>query len=136
MCAEPSLRRRTGLAKTLVFYLFIRPRMPLFEGHNPLAGATYSLVFALYLVMIFTGLSLYAVDAHVDSPVRFMRGALPLLGGAQGARWIHHVGMWLLLGFGVHHLYSAVLVALTERNGTIGSMITGYKWIKPEERER
>ena len=34
------------------------------------------------------------------------------------ARWIHHVVMWLLLGFTVHHVYSAVLVAIIEKNGT------------------
>ena len=34
------------------------------------------------------------------------------------ARWIHHIVMWLLLGFTVHHVYSAVLVAIIEKNGT------------------
>ena len=32
----------------------------------------------------------------------------PIFGGLQRARWIHHVVMWLLLGFAVHHVYSAL----------------------------
>jgi Ni/Fe-hydrogenase 1 B-type cytochrome subunit len=37
--------------------------------------------------------------------------------------------MWLLLGFTLHHVYSAVLVSSIEKNGTIDSIIAGYKWV-------
>ena len=37
--------------------------------------------------------------------------------------------MWLLLGFTVHHVYSAILVASIEKNGTIDSIFAGYKWV-------
>jgi len=120
--------RRRGLLPTLAFYLFMRPRPALSVGHNPLAGATYVVVFALYLVMIATGLGMYAVDAH-PSPVSWATSLLALFGGAMGARWIHHVTMWLLLGFVVHHVYSAILTSVVERNGTMESIFTGNKWV-------
>ena len=38
--------------------------------------------------------------------------------------------MWLLIGFIVHHIYSAVLTAIVEKNGTIDSMFSGWKWFR------
>ena len=35
----------------------------------------------------------------------------------QGVRLTHHLIMWLLLGFMVHHVYSAVLMDAEEKNG-------------------
>jgi Ni/Fe-hydrogenase 1 B-type cytochrome subunit len=121
--------RRKRLVPTLLFYLFLRRRPPTGLGHNPLAGLSYVVVFGLYLVMVATGLGLYAVDAGAGSPLHAMTFVLPIFDGAQGARWVHHVVMWLLLGFVVHHVYSAVLTAIVERNGTIDSIVTGWKWV-------
>lgn len=127
--------RRKRILPTLGFYLFLRRRPPTGLGHNPLAGMSYIAVFGLYLVMIVTGVGLYALDAAAGSPVRSMTFLLAPFGGAQAARWVHHVVMWLLLGFVVHHIYSAVLTAIVERNGTIDSIVTGYKWVRREEAE-
>ena len=121
-------RRRRGLIPTLGFYLFLRRDPPTFIGHNPLAGATYTLVFLVYLTMIATGFALYSIGAPVDSHMRVFAALLPLFGGAQGARWTHHVGMWLLLGFAVHHIYSAIMMAMVEKKGTLESIFSGYKF--------
>jgi Ni/Fe-hydrogenase 1 B-type cytochrome subunit len=120
--------RRAGLLPMLAFYLFARRNPYPVVGHNPLAAAAYSLVFLLYVVMIVTGLGMYAIDAP-GSSVAWAQGLLPLFGGATGARWIHHVTMWLLLGFFIHHLYSAILTSVVERNGTMESIFTGSKWL-------
>jgi Ni/Fe-hydrogenase 1 B-type cytochrome subunit len=58
-----------------------------------------------------------------------------LFGGLQMTRWIHHIVMWLLLGFTLHHIYSAVLVAIIERNGTLDSIFSGYKWVPRRDLE-
>jgi Ni,Fe-hydrogenase I cytochrome b subunit len=34
----------------------------------------------------------------------------------------------------VHHVYSATLVSLVEKNGTIDSIISGYKWLRRRDR--
>jgi Ni/Fe-hydrogenase 1 B-type cytochrome subunit len=117
-----------------MFYTFIRRSPPECPGHNPMAGATYVAVFSLYLVMIATGLGLYAVDADVGSIMSRFTSLLIPFGGAQGARWVHHVVMWLLIGFTVHHVYSATLVSLVEKNGTIDSIISGYKYLRREKK--
>lgn len=75
--------RRVGLWHALQFYLFMRSRPDPAVGHNPAAGFTYIGVFGLYLVMIATGLGLYAGDAAVGSPFRSFEFLARLAGGAQ-----------------------------------------------------
>ena len=112
------------------FYLFALRKPPGFIAHNPLAGMAYTAVFFLYFVMIATGLALYSVSAHVAFPLpRLLPSSLPLFGGAQSARWIHHVVMWLLLGFTVHHVYSGLLMSQIEQNATVESIFSGYKFM-------
>lgn len=131
-----TMRRARGIPGTLLFYLFGTPKPPPFLGHNPLAGATYVAVFFLYLVMICTGLGLYAINADVSSPMRAFAFLLHLFGGPQTARFLHHVGMWLLLGFVAHHIFSALLMSRVERNGTLDSIFSGYKFVPPEHIDR
>jgi Ni/Fe-hydrogenase 1 B-type cytochrome subunit len=121
--------RRRGAIDALRYYLFQLRQPPGYVGHNPLAGFTYIFVFLLFLLMITSGLGLYALSAHVESPFRVFRFLLDFYGGAASARWIHHVGMWLLLGFAVHHVYSAVLMSQVEARGTVESMASGYKFV-------
>lgn len=123
--------RQRGLVQTLEFYLMLFRKPPDYVGHNPLAGASYGFIFGLMLLEIATGLSLYAASA----PTSFLHGfaaLLPWLGGAQIARWIHHGVMWLLLGFMVHHVYSAILTSIVEKNGELDSIFSGHKFVEPD----
>jgi len=126
-------KRRQGLGSTLRFYLFALRKPPGFIGHNPLAGLTYVAVFALYLVAIATGFALYSASASAGSPLKPFVFLGPLLGGLETARWIHHVVMWLLLGFAVHHVYSSVLMSTIEANATVESIVSGYKFVPRED---
>lgn len=128
----PTNRRRLrDMRDTLKFYMMLRDRPPRTIGHNPLAGATYVVVFALYGVMVLTGFALYSISAR--SYMSMWDFLLPLFGGAQTTRWLHHMTMWLLVGFVVHHVYSAVLTARVEKNGTIDSMFSGYKFLPKDQ---
>lgn len=127
--------RLRNLGGTLQFYLFLKPRAPFTVGHNPLAGATYVVVFLLYFFLIGTGLTLYSANAALGSPARALQFLIPLFGGLQAARWLHHIGMWLLIGFVVHHIYSAVMFSAVERNATVESIFTGYKFVPPSALE-
>ena len=44
---------------------------------------------------------------------------VPLLGGLQTARFLHHLVMWALWCFVVHHIYSAVVMSQVEANATV-----------------
>lgn len=129
-----SPKRRRDAFRMLKFYLFLADKPPLNLGHNPLAGMIYILVFLLYLAMIFSGFALYSVSA-----VGFMEMwdfLLPIFGGAQMARWIHHVAMWFIIGFFAHHIWSAFLVSKVEGMGLIDSMFSGYKFLPRHRRNR
>ncbi len=126
-------RRRQAFIPVLKYYLFGLRKPPGFVGHNPLAGLVYSVVFLIYLMMVGTGLALYTVNAHYQSPLRVFSFLLPLYGGPQVARWIHHIGMWLIWGFAVHHVYSAILMSQVEGNATIESIFSGYKFVHRDD---
>jgi Ni/Fe-hydrogenase 1 B-type cytochrome subunit len=127
--------RIRGFWPTVKFYLFALRKPPGFVGHNPVAGATYTLVFGLYFLAIATGLVLRGAGADVESPLRWFATWAPVFGGLQIARWIHHVVMWLLLGFAVHHVYSGVLMSTIEANATMESIFSGYKFVPREDLE-
>jgi Ni/Fe-hydrogenase 1 B-type cytochrome subunit len=133
----PMTRKRwAGIFRTASFYAFLRRESPAFVGHNPLAGAVYSVVYLLCLMMIGTGLAMIAVSAHVDSFFRVFDFLIPLFGGLQMARFLHHVGMWLIIGFAAHHVWSAFLVGTVERSALIDSIFSGYKVLHPDIAER
>lgn len=130
----PTTRARwKGVWDTFTFYLFLHRNSPRVVGHNPLAGGTYLVVFALYLLMITTGFAIYSASAALDSPMRAFGFLVPVFGGLQSARWIHHVGMWLVLGFFVHHFMSAFMMSMVERTGILESIFTGIKFVTRDE---
>jgi Ni/Fe-hydrogenase 1 B-type cytochrome subunit len=116
---------RRGLSHTFLYYVFIRPRPQKDIGHNPLAGFTYSVVILLMLVEVVTGFALQSLGG--GGWRRALFGWVFSVMGLQGVRLTHHLIMWLLLGFMVHHVYSAVLMDAEEKNGLLISMFTGYK---------
>jgi Ni/Fe-hydrogenase 1 B-type cytochrome subunit len=126
-------RRRKAIGPVLKYYLFGLRKPPGFVGHNPLAGLAYAVVFLIYFTMIGTGISLYDVNASVHSPLKIFSFLIPIYGGPQTARWIHHVGMWLIWGFAVHHVYSAILMSQVEGNATIESIFSGYKFVHRDD---
>jgi Ni/Fe-hydrogenase 1 B-type cytochrome subunit len=50
-------------------------------------------------------------------------------------RLIHHLVMWVILAFMIHHVYSALLVDHWERNGLMSSIFSGYKFVTRGEIE-
>ena len=128
--------RRRDMLTSLKFYLFMRPHPPDVVGHNPLAGFTYIAVFLLYLVMITTGLALYASHELPGAFMKTFQFLVPIFGGLQTARFIHHVVMWLLIAFAVHHVYSVALTSALEDNGEADSIFSGYKFVLDEDLEK
>jgi Ni/Fe-hydrogenase 1 B-type cytochrome subunit len=122
-----SRRRLRDLVTQLKFYALIGDEPARTIGHNPLAGLSYAFVFGLYLLIIATGLALYSVSTY--SYMQAWDFLVPWFGGVQGARWLHHVTMWGLIVFFVAHMFFASLTSRTERNGTMDSMVSGYKFL-------
>lgn len=127
-----SRRRIRGLFNTIAFYAFLKRDSPAFVGHNPLAGIVYTVVFCIYFVMIATGFGLAGANAYVGSWLHVCAPLASLFGGLQMARFIHHIGMWLLIGFVAHHVWSAFLIGNVERSGLMDSIFSGYKVLLPD----
>ncbi|HKK01951.1 MAG TPA: Ni/Fe-hydrogenase, b-type cytochrome subunit, partial [Desulfuromonadales bacterium] len=119
---------RSNMWKMFKFYTFTSKKIPReIWGHNSLAAAAYSGVMILFLLQIFTGFALYGQYEPGGFWDQLLGPLLPVLGN-QWLRLTHHMIMWLLIGFFIHHVYSAWLMDVKERNGTMGSIFGGYKF--------
>jgi Ni/Fe-hydrogenase 1 B-type cytochrome subunit len=116
---------RASMKRTLLYYLFIRRRLPGGVGHNALAASTYTLVLGLFLIEIFTGFAMLTFAWGGAWSTLF--GWVFRFVSPQTVHLIHYMGMWLLLAFIVHHVYSATLFDIESREGEISSIISGYK---------
>ena len=119
---------------SFLFFCFIRRGPAPYHGHDALAGAAYAFFFALYLILIGTGLALYTVIAAASSPFQVFGFLVPLFGGLQIARLIHHVCMWLVLILAVIHIYSVFLWSMIENAGEVDSIFSGYKFFPKREK--
>ena len=128
-----TLGRIRDLIDTLLYFCFLRRELDKYSGHDALAGATYGLIFVVYLVKIATGLALYTVYAPVNSPFQFFQILIPVFGGLQAARLIHIVCMWVMVIFAVIHIYSVWLFSHFQGFGEADSIFSGYKFVpKPK----
>src|SRR6185369_15162677 len=84
---------RKKLVKMLRYYLLLDHQVPETIGHNPLATSVYTTLFCLYIAMILTGFSLYALHAP-DGMMYKSLGFMYHLFSNQGMRLFHHIGMW------------------------------------------
>jgi Ni/Fe-hydrogenase 1 B-type cytochrome subunit len=124
-----SRERVRSFWEALLFYSYVRREAEECAGHNTLAGMSYALVYGVYFGMIATGLALYSVVTSPTSVFASFGFLVPLLGGLQVARLVHHIGMWIVFLFAVMHIYFVILASLMERIGTFDSIISGYKFL-------
>jgi Ni/Fe-hydrogenase 1 B-type cytochrome subunit len=116
---------RASMRRTLLYYLFLRRRLPGGVGHNALAATTYTLVLGLFLLEIVTGFAMLSFAWGGIWSTLF--GWVFVFAPPQTIHFIHFMGMCLLLAFVVHHVYSATLFDIESREGEISSIISGYK---------
>lgn len=117
---------RRGMGYAFRYYTFTSRCPPSSVGHNELAATAYSVVFLFYCTMIGTGFALYSERAP-HSVMNKLFGWLLLIFSNQGLRLTHHMIMWLLIAFAIHHVYSAWLMDIKERGGVMSSIFGGYK---------
>ncbi|UCC88899.1 MAG: Ni/Fe-hydrogenase, b-type cytochrome subunit [Anaerolineales bacterium] len=125
---------RGKLSQAFRYYFFLRREPPTVLGHNALAGFTYAVIIFLYFTQTLTG---FALHAQVN-PGGFwwtLTGWVFRIVDNQSVRLAHHMIMWLLIAFAIHHVYSAFLVDVEEANGLVSSIFSGWKFIVPESKE-
>ena len=108
------------------FYVLRRRHPPPANGHNPLAALAYIGVYFLFALSILSGLGLFAWVSRIPAWQTLFGWTYSLL-PIQQLRVVHFLLMFVFGAFTVHHVYSAILVDLDERNGELSSIVTGYK---------
>ncbi len=127
-----SRKQWRSIREMLKYYLFLRWRAPDEVGHNSLAALAYLGIFTLFLIQILTGFALYS-NVVGTGIWHTLFGWLPGVMNIRYQREIHFFIMFLLIGFTVHHIYSAWLVSNETQNGTLGSIFSGYKFLNEKE---
>jgi Ni/Fe-hydrogenase 1 B-type cytochrome subunit len=129
----PTTRKRlANLVAVGKYYLFMAWSPVRYIGHNPLAGASYGVIYLLAILEIVTGFVLYSQilgSRLLSSAV----GWIPRFIDIQWLREIHFVIMFVFWMFFIHHVYTAILVSIEEENGLMDSIFSGYKFVPEEE---
>lgn len=124
--------RRQGFVAIAKYYGFMAWSSVAYIGHNPVAGFAYLVVYMMVIVEIFTGFAMFALV--VGSPtLKIFFGWLPGLINIQYLREIHFLVMFGFWMFFIHHIYTAVLVAVEERSGLMESIFTGFKFVPADD---
>lgn len=122
---------RKALRDALSYYTFLRREPPEVIGHNALAGLTYAVIVTLYFIQVFTGFALLGMANPNGLWFRLTAWSFSLI-SPQTLRLVHHMIMWLLIAFALHHVYSAFLVDSEEGNGLMSSIFSGFKFVHVE----
>lgn len=123
------------LWETIKFYLLLKNKKPEYVGHNPLAQLSYWIFIGLgSVIMVFTGYFLYFEPQPESLMGSFFFSWVPVLFGGDSftIRSLHHIVAWAFMIFMVIHIYLSIREDYLSRNGTMSSIVTGYK-IVPEE---
>lgn len=118
--------QRRDLRAMLRYYGFRRRHPPPTNGHNPLAGIAYVLLYVGFVLSILSGLGLFAWVSRIAAWKTLFGWTWAVLPIEQ-LRLLHFLLMFAFGAFAIHHVYSALLIDIEERNGELSSMTTGYK---------
>jgi Ni/Fe-hydrogenase 1 B-type cytochrome subunit len=100
-------------------------------GHNPVAAASYLVLFLLCIAQIMTGFALYSSNATWFFPKMF-GWVIGVFGEEFTVRSIHHAVTWILVFFTLIHVYLVFYHDWLEGRGEVSSMFGGYKFVRKE----
>jgi Ni/Fe-hydrogenase 1 B-type cytochrome subunit len=127
----PHRREQFYWMREMAKYYSFRRRTPVpYTGHNHLAGLAYTIVSIGLFAQVLSGLLLFGWIMQAG-PIHLLFGwANAVPGGIQSVRLLHNILTFLFFAFMIHHVYSAILIDIEERNGVLSSMFSGYKNIR------
>lgn len=117
------------------YHLFLSRKAPHAVGHTQLGNIVYIIIFALMLNEVFTGFALYQVNDPGFFHMLF-GGWLLWIMEVPTIKLFHHLGMYVLLAFAIAHVYMAWYMDTVEKDGVLGSIFGGYKFIEQSEADR
>ena len=128
-----SRKRWRSVVESLKFYLFLRRTPPMTVGHDGLDGFVFDIGFLIETVIILTGFAMWANLTAYDSPLAYLGFLVPIFGGLETARWIHHIMMWIMIAWILQHVIRAIMLSVIKQDATMESIFSGYKYISPQK---
>lgn len=119
----------------LKFYLFMSKTPPYAVGHSAMASISYLAVFLLFIFEIVSGFALYSQSHLPGFFLTLLGGWLLSIMNVQTIRLWHHLVMYILLVFTAVHIYIGWYLDIAEKNGVMGSIFGGYKFVTGKEWE-
>lgn len=123
--------------EAMKYYLFLPNRKKHYIGHNTLAQLSYWIFIGFgSIVMMLTGFYLF-FEPQFESTFGGIFSYIGILFGGDSftVRSWHHLVAWGYIIFMVIHIYMAFREDWLSRNGTMSSIITGYKTEKVKDIE-
>lgn len=123
----------TNMIRVVKKYLFMQvDKPPHYLGHNPLQQIFYTGIYGLAVIQVITGFYLYGLHDTGGFFFAVFGWVGPFLGGAQVARFIHHVLTWFWLIFIPIHVYLTVRADVLHQESRISSMISGDLFVRAD----
>ena len=115
------------------WYLFLNKAPAVHMGHNPLAQLGMFACILFLFLMSFTGIAIYQEEAThwFFEPFRFMIDLAYATGGntLDLHNW-HRLGMKLVVGFVIVHIYMVFREEIMGRTTLVSTMFSGYREIR------
>lgn len=128
-------QRRADFMDAVKYYTFLSRKPPYAVGHTAIAGLAYFFVFGMFAFQIFSGFAMYSQAKPGGVVWALLGGWMLALADIQILRMLHHVVMYLLVVFVFIHIYIAWWLDSAEKNGLMGSIFGGYKFVSGKEWE-
>ncbi len=114
-------------------YMLVFPqRAPHYMGHNPLQQISYTAIYAIVVIQVFTGFAMYGLS----NPSGFFFVAFgwvnTLFGGVQVVHFVHHVLTWVFVIFLPIHVYLTIRVDLVHREARLSSIVSGGRFVRDD----
>lgn len=124
--------RRKDIAGVLRYYTFRSRQLPPHLGHNALASMVYLGVFCLMWFQVISGFALFGQYDPNGFAYKLFGGVFSVVNNGW-LRLMHYFAVWIFAAFFINHIYAMWVSDLAERDGTAGSMFSGYKYGPLEE---
>jgi Ni/Fe-hydrogenase b-type cytochrome subunit len=123
-----------NLFRMVKFYGFMSrvEDTPHYLGHNPLQQMNYTLVYAIAFLEVLTGFIMFGLAWPTGVIHGLTDWMIPLFGGIQNVRFLHHAITYFFLIFVPAHVYLSFRADSVEGGGTVSSIITGGRFFEPE----
>jgi Ni/Fe-hydrogenase 1 B-type cytochrome subunit len=121
----------TNLPDIAGYYLFLKKSHKDYRRYNPLQALAYLAVAVCIVLMALTGGAIYhgMLFGVIACPAGFA-WVNTLLGGEPNTRLVHLALTWFFIIFTVIHVYMSFMISAVNKDGSMMSIITGYKIVK------